>query len=368
MSEIGLRRISAQRIAHDGNRGAGEVVAAMAAVQAQDYLACKWAIGLRVAGATEATIDRALASGEILRTHAMRGTWQLIAPEDVRWIVALVAPGLAKRFERRHRELELDAATIAKSNAVIAKALRDGEHRTRADLAAVLTRAKISPAGQRMPHLLGCAELAGLICSGVPRGKQVTWALVDERAPGARTMARVDAIAELARRYVRTRGPATVADFTWWSGLSAADARAGFEAAQDVTPEPIRAAPRGHLLPGFDELLVAYRDRDDLIDPRHVARLNAGGGLLHPAVVQDGRVIGTWRRTLGKQVVIDVELFARGDAGVIRDAAARYAAFLGREADVRITPPRGRAPGGTPRAAGRRTPRASGPPARTARR
>ena len=66
-----------------------------------------------------------------------------------------------------------------------------------------------------------------MICSGPRRGKQFTYALVEERAPRARVLPRDEALAELARRYFQSHGPATVHDFAWWSGLTVKDARAG---------------------------------------------------------------------------------------------------------------------------------------------
>jgi hypothetical protein len=343
------RRLHAQQIARHDFTAPGDLVAWLGAVQAQDYGAAKWALGLRLPeGATDALIERAVADGAILRTHALRGTWQLVTPKDIRWMLALVAPRLAERFATRHRQLELDAATFRRSNAALEKALRDGGHLTRAELAAVLRGARISIAGQRLAYLLAQAELDALICSGARRGKQSTYALLDRRSPDLRRpLTRDDALAELARRYFRSRGPATVADFGWWSGLPAAEARAGLESVkstlisevndgsvywgQDGPARTVRTA-RAYLLPAFDEYLVAYRDRHAVLDPEHAKRLH-GGGILDPCIVVDGAVIGTWRRTVKRRrLAIELDLFkpARRHPP-IADAAARYGAFLGLE-------------------------------------
>jgi len=328
----------------------------MGAVQAQDPAAARWAIGLRLRGGVKAgvpAIERALADGTVIRTHVMRWTWQLVAPADLGWMLPLVTARLMARAARRHRELGLDAASFRRSLAALARALAGGAHRTRAELGAALRRAGVSPEGARLSHLLGHAELHGLICSGAPRGKQATYALVDERAPRGAPRTRPEALAALARRYFESRGPATAADFAWWSSLAPAEARAGLEAvAGELAAQTVGGAvywcaahvarlsdaalAAAYLLPAFDEYLVAYRARDAVLAPEDVRRLNAGGGLLAPAIVLGGRVVGTWRRSLERRGAVTIALapFAPADRRAreaIAEAAERYAAFLALE-------------------------------------
>jgi Winged helix DNA-binding domain len=353
---VAAGRLAAQEISRHSFSAPADVVAWLGAMQAQDYAAAKWAVGLRLpeGAATDGTIEAALAQGTVIRTHALRSTWQLVAPEDVRWMVALVAPRLVVRLATRHRQLDLDAATFRRSHAVLEKALGDGGHRTRHELAIVLERAGVSTTGQRLAHLLGRAELEGLICGGARRGKQLTYVLLDRRVPRQRgLLARDEALAELARRYFRSRGPATVADFSWWSGLAPSDARAGLASIQSTlvadvvggqtwwrSNERAGAAPAAgaYFLPAFDEYLVGYRNRDAVLDPKHVTRLNAGGGMLDPCVVLDGRVVGTWRRTLGRATVaIELDLFVKlspRQHQTVSAAACRYGQFLGLEAQL----------------------------------
>ena len=349
-------RLRAQRLLDPTDATPAEVVADLLAVQAQDGLATKWAVGLRTprGASTETLIDEALAAGAILRTHVMRWTWQLITPADVRWMLALVAPRLVAGAAGRDRELELDAKTYRKVNAALDRAMRDGAHLTRTEIVEVLERAKVSPEGQRLSYILGHAELAGVITSGVTRGKQTTHAHLGLRAPDARSpMPREEALAEAALRYFRSRGPATDADFAWWIGLSLTDARAGLAAVRDqLVFEEVEVAgkcvtmwrghtstapmttPDAHLLPAFDEYLVAYKDRSDVLAPEHTRHHNAGGGLLAPTVVVDGRVVGTWRRMLARDAVeVTATLFApvtKTQQTAIERAAKRYAAFLDR--------------------------------------
>jgi hypothetical protein len=354
-------RLAAQQLVRPAFSDPAALIAWMGAVQAQDFAAARWALGLRLAGrpVREDQIARAVSDGKLLRTHVLRWTWQLVAPADVRWMLSLVATRLIDRAARRHRELGLDAATFRRSTAAFAKALR-GRHLTRDELGAVLRGTGVAITGPRLSHLLGHAELEGVLCSGETRGKQATWALLDERVPahGHGPVDRTAALGELARRYFTSRGPATVADFVWWSGLAPSEARTAVEAAgaallavhragvtryRSAAPLPGRkrsaAGPRVWLLPAFDEYLVAYRDRSAVLEPAHARRVNDGGGMLKPCVVRDGQVIGTWRRDLDRRASVSVEvtLFpsaTKVDREPIREAAERYAAFLGRTVNV----------------------------------
>lgn len=355
---LGLARLAAQRIVRPTLVTPGEVVHWMGAVQAQDRAAAQWAVALRMARGRRADVEQALADGAILRTHAMRGTWQLVVAADIRWLLALVGPSLIARWSRWDRQLALDEATYRRSQTVFERALRGGNHLTRDELAARLEGRGVSPAGQRLAHLLARAELEAALCSGAPRGGKATYALLDERVPGGgRVLGRERGLVALAGRYFASRGPATLADFIWWSGLSTGDARAGLEAvkgsliceeidgrsywrAEGPRPRGTAAAAGGaHLLPAFDEYLIAYKDRGAVLDSKYARRLNAGGGMLSPCVVVGGRVIGVWRRVVTRAATsIEIEPFEPTPAAArvaVATAARRYGEFLG--AEVRLT-------------------------------
>jgi hypothetical protein len=356
---VGAQRLAAQRIARREHADPAALVGWMGAMQAQDPAGARWAVGMRLAGrrTTESAILRALDAGSVIRTHLMRGTWQLVAAADLHWMLPLVAPVVMRRAAHRMHQLDLDDRTFSRARRALEHALRDGGHLTRLELRAVVEKAGISTANDgRLSHLLAKAELEGVICSGSARGKSATYALVDLRVPRPpRAWPRERARAELGRRYFRSRGPATVEDFIWWSGLPPGDARAALESIEpelarecicgrdtwrdrDATPATRAALAEAYLAPPFDELLIAYKDRTALLDPAHARRMNAGGGMLAPAVVLGGRVVGTWRRTLGrKEVAIAINFFDRltkDDAAVIAAAAERYAHFLERKPSI----------------------------------
>ena len=355
-------RLSAQGITGSVFSDASDVVTWLGAVQAQDYSAAKWALGLRmpVGMASDSIIESAIANGRILRTHVMRRTWQFVSAKDLRWMLDLVAPRLIARSAGRYRQLGLDAATFGHCATILAKTLEGGHALTRDEISSAFERAGVSAHGPRLSHLLVRAELDGLICSGPLHGRHHTYVLLEDRAPLQVPLGRDEAVAELARRYFHSRGPASLRDFVWWSGLTAREARAGVMAIQssltaDIvndetfwreTHAPTQVgSPCVHLLPAFDEYVLAYRDRSAVLDSKYSERLNTGGGMLRPVVVVDGRVAGTWRRTaLGVGTVsIEAEMFAsvgERERLAIAGAAQRYAEFLERHAriDVVATP------------------------------
>ncbi len=357
LSEIPQRRLGTQRVA--GPEAAkfpsvGEAVRTLGAVQSQDYPAAKWAVGQRVRGCTEAAFDEAFSRGEILRAHVLRPTWHFVAPEDLRWMLALTAPRVNALRAYYNRQQGLDGPVFARSNAAIAKALQGGNHLTRAELGEVLRKAKIGGGPERRGNILLGAELEGLVCSGPLRGKEHTYALVEERAPGVgRVIDRGESLAELARRFFVSHGPATLKDYAWWSGLTAADAKAGVETAtprlarevvagktyffEDRGPSRVRRDGAVHLLPNFDEYAVAYVDREILLEGRHRSKLGARANVLfRNLVVREGRVVGTWRRTLKRSTVsVATTLFVRfgvAEKRALAEAIERYARFMGRAA------------------------------------
>jgi DNA-binding transcriptional ArsR family regulator len=325
-------------------------------VQSQDYPNAKWAVGQRLVGAraTEAELDRAFDAGEIIRTHVLRPTWHFVAPEDLRWLLALTGPRVHQASGYQYRLLEIDAALAARARAVIEKALRGGVALTRDELGERMIEAGIEAKGLRLAYLVGHAELEAVICSGPRRGKRQTYALVDERIPPARPRTRDEALTELARRYVEGHGPAQVADLAWWSGLTQADARIALESAtpplvrerhgdrtfwsSPTQPVPRFRPPVVHLLPNYDELLIAFRDRTDAMDPALPPPARVAQVVLAHIVVRDGLGVAGYRRRDEKSttmVSIDqlVELDSAEKAR-IRAAADRFEAFLGRPVEL----------------------------------
>jgi hypothetical protein len=335
-----LERLANQKLTRSDARTPQAVVAWLGAVQAQDFPGARWALGLRAADSTDADVLRAFDEGAILRTHVLRPTWHFVTPADIRWLLALTGPRLMAGLAHRHRWLELDARTMARSHAALVRALEGGRFLTRAQAAAVMRRTRIQTTPERVGHLLMVAEFESLICSGPLHDGQCTYALLDERVPPSAAVARDEAVVRLAERYFASHGPATAADFAWWSGLAMRDARIGAEAARPETPPRSRAArgrPSAWLLPAYDEYLVAYKDRSAVLAPHAVDPRDA----LAPTVLVDGRAVANWRRkAAGGRAMIEVTTRRRltgAELDAIARAAGRYSGFLGY--DVAVAPP-----------------------------
>lgn len=228
-SDVPHTRLHHQRLSSTSFTRPADVVTYLGAVQAQDYPGAKWAIGQRLRHATDAAIEKAFADGSILRTHVLRPTWHFVTPADIRWMLELTAPRIKLAIGFNCRRMSMDDALFKRSQKALVAALRGGRQLTRDTLRQVLQRAGIATDDVRLVLILMRAELDGVICSGARIGKQFTYALLDERVPTSVTVTRDEALAELTRRYFTSRGPATVQDFVWWSGLTVADARAGIE-------------------------------------------------------------------------------------------------------------------------------------------
>lgn len=321
----------------------------MGAVQAQDYAGAKWALGLRMQHATDAEIDKSFADGEILRTHALRPTWHFVTPADIRWVLALTAPRVHQANAFMYRKLELDAEIFKRSNTVLESALRDGQQLTRDELRDMLEKSGIAANDNlRMAYIMMQAELEGLICSGARRGKQFTYALLDERVPPAKPMELEIALVELARRYFISRGPAKVQDFAKWSGLTTADANRGLDAVKGQLhpemangqvywlPEPAaesqETAPAAHMLSIYDEYISGYKDRSALGNDDVGARLFALGNALSYLVIVDGQIVGTWKRKLTRAaVIVEINLFSKlseVENQAVSAAIQRFGEFL----------------------------------------
>jgi hypothetical protein len=323
----------------------------MGAMQAQDFNMVMWAIGARLPGVSEEKIKKSFNGGEIIRTHLMRPTWHLIVPEDVSWLLELTAPRIKSAARSRHRELEIDDKLVAKSNKLIENALEGNRHMTRDELMDVLESAGIKAKNQRLSHLMFCAELDGVVCSGEIRNKEQTYALLRERVPEIKRIDRDEALAMLARKYFISHCPASVQDFSWWSGLSMGDCRkavelikSGFvsEKAGEITywfPNST-AAVTGHegtvhLLPAFDEYIIAYRDRSASLVMEHHNKAVSDNGVFRPIVVINGLVKGVWKRAIKKDtVLIDLTLFHpvnKKEMKGIQEAGEKYGEFLGKK-------------------------------------
>lgn len=335
---------------------AQQVVTCLGAIQAQDYGPAKWSVGQRTTGLTEADVERAYAEGQILRTHVLRPTWHFVAPSDIRWLLELTRPRVHALSAFGRRRDQLDSHTLSRAREALASALRGGTQLTRNELGLGLREAGIEARGTRLAHILMHAELEGVICSGVPRGKQHTYALLDERAPPAARLTRDEALVQLTCRYFTSHGPASAKDFQWWSSLSLAEVRRGLHLASSQlqsetidgvtywfggSVEQCASTRRVHLLQMFDEYLVGYSRTRGALDRAGItsslfSTINVRSG----ALILDTQLAGTWRRSSGKDgLLIEARLREPFDAEqtqALQAEARRHADFLGQALSLRV--------------------------------
>jgi len=347
--DIILNRLANQQLTTRNFSKPEELVRWMGCIQSQDIAGAKWAIGSRIRNITEADIDKSFNEGKILRTHVLRPTWHFVSPDDIGWMLELTAPKVKMLSRGMLKKWEIDDSILKKSKKVIEKVLTGGKQLTRDEVAAALKKGKINTDELRITLLLMDAELDGLICSGARSGKQMTYALLEERVPLSQRMDRDAAIAALTSRYFISRGPATVADLAWWSGLSLADAKMGIAlnmhtlvhevvAGISYWCSPLLVAPPTpkhsvFLLPAFDEYNVAYKDRSHSLLAEH--RTVTGHGIAKPVIIIDGQVGGTWKRTEYKNnLQVEVQMFSSVNKRLQQEmtsAAKAYAQYLDKE-------------------------------------
>lgn len=336
--------------------GAEQVVRSLLAVQAENPSQSAWAVATRTTSPRQGDLADAIADGRVLRTHVLRPTWHYVHADDAQWLLELTAPRVLPTVDQQLRPL---ADRMPRITHAVVELLGETSDRTRADLGGALADRGTEFTGQQLMLLLAHLELHGMVCSGVPRDGEHTYALFADRVPAPTRRDRDDALAELAVRYFTSHGPATERDLAYWATLTVTDVRRGiagaagrlasfdhdgrtfWHAAGDragSASESASAAPAGHLLQVLDEMYRGYQDSRWVIDAGGVVprvRETAIGMAL-----VDAQLVAAMRRTVGGTAVTFLvrphrALGAR-EVEAIRDAAERYAAYLGLEPRVEI--------------------------------
>lgn len=349
-------RLLNQKIHHNSFHTPEALVTHLGAVQAQDYPMSKWALGLRLGNTNDAAVEAALDAGNLVRTHVLRATWHIVSGQDVRWMLALSGKHIKASAAARDRDLGIDAALYTRTNDLIARALEGGKHLTREEVMQEIEKGGVPTDSSRAVHFMMHAEVDGIVCNGIMRGKQHTYALLDEKVKPGPMLSREEALTALAERYFSSHAPATLADFHWWSGLPMPDARKGLESiksrlhsfehagqmyfmAQPLDPTmPNQASVL--FLPAFDEYTVSYKDRSTVFDPQWHKTAITSNGIFKPIIVVNGLVVGIWKRTIQKnKVLVETEFFHTNDAlppEVMQKALQGFGEFLGLEVVLKV--------------------------------
>ncbi|WP_125718289.1 winged helix DNA-binding domain-containing protein [Flavobacterium ustbae] len=324
-SEISHYRMVSQKLYKTSSCLPQEIVKHFGAMQAQDYAMAKWAIGSRC-DSSEKEIQEAIDSAKIIRTHILRPTWHFVSPDDIYWMLELSAPQVKRLFTTMAKQHGFDEKKFGQVNSAIEKLLAGNNHLTREEIMQELNIQK--KAGDLSPVIVMMnAELDGLVCNGKMKGKQITYALLEERVPKPKIkLNKEEALVKLAQRYFESHGPATVLDFSWWSGFPPTICQKAVNAIElqlnQITidnqqfwfkkgfSDEDNFRESVHFLPSFDEILISYKSREASFNTEHQSKVFTNNGIFKPIILENGKVIGIWKRTIKKDYVkIETEFF-----------------------------------------------------------
>jgi hypothetical protein len=327
--EIANYRLASQKLLKENQHTPQEIVQYLGAIQAQDYAMAKWAIGSRC-NATEKEIEEAINSGKIIRTHILRPTWHFVSADDIYWMLDVSRPQVKRLFTSLARQHGYDEKKLDQVNSRIEKLLTGNNHLTRDEIMQELNIHKAS--GDLSPVIIMMnAELEGVVCNGKMKGKQITYALLEERVVKPKTaFTKEEALAKLAKRYFESHGPATLHDFSWWSGFPPTTAKLAINSLESELNSVVidnqkywfgahftevdNFCESVHFLPAFDEILISYKTREASILLEHQPKAFTNNGIFKPTILENGKVIGIWKRTIKKDhAKIETQFFSALD-------------------------------------------------------
>lgn len=315
-SELLHTRLYNQLLVSHSLREPQEIVSWMGAMQSQSLDLAKWAIGARLENKSVGDVDEALNTGKIIRTHILRPTWHFVSVEDIHWMFDLSNPRLRPVYRSYCKTLGADETQIYRVVPILEKALSGGKHLTKQEINIALQTQNITLDTNHLNMALSYAEMEGILVNGLLKGNKQTFTLLEEWAPRKQTLHKEEALERLARRYFTSHAPATIDDFIWWSGLSVTECKQALELIKaDFICETINGrnfwmkndieippANRSSalLLPPFDEFVVSYKDRTELIEDIHYGKVMTKNGLFSPTIMLNGEIIGSWKKTAQK--------------------------------------------------------------------
>lgn len=328
--EISHHRLVSQKLYRIEKCAPQEIVKHLGAMQAQDYAMAKWAVGSRCE-ASEKEIEEAVNSAQIIRTHILRPTWHFVSADDIYWMLDLSAPQVKRFTISAAKKYGLDLKNLDQFNNSIEKLLSGNNHLTRDEIMQELNIKKTSKEDFLSAAIMMNAELDGLVCNGKMKGKQITYALLEERVkkPNSK-LTKEEGLAKLALRYFESHGPATVLDFSWWSGFSPVICQKSINAIE-LQLNKIEIENQNyyfvnqihkthnfnkslHYLPAFDEILISYKTREVSILNQYQSKAFTNNGIFKPIILENSKVIGTWKRTIKKDYAkIETDFFYETD-------------------------------------------------------
>jgi len=324
-----------------------EAVTALGAVQAQEYEGGLSTIALRVKDCTYADIEKAIEEKKILRTWPMRGTLHFVPAKDAKWMLKHLTPRIIQRTASIFRKNDLNEAIFARSAEILKKALYGGKLLTRSEMYLSLVNKGVATKGMRGVLILGQLAMEGLICFGNKKGKQQTFTLLDDWITDSNDYSKEEGLSLLAKRFFTSHGPSTVKDFAWWTGTTLEDATLALDSIKKdyeeeiiegksyyfVKPKATKEEESAHLLQGYDEYTIAYRDNSGvIIDAEYLKKFDEPNIFISMFII-NGKIAGTWKKTINPHnVIIHTRPFyklSEREIVLLKAAADEYGRFLG---------------------------------------
>lgn len=315
-AEILNLRLYNQLLTSHQLKAPNEIVSWMGAMQSQALDMAKWAIGTRLENQTIRDVEEALNTGQIIRTHTLRPTWHFVSADDVHWMFDLSNPRLKPIYHCYAKMRQIDESLIYNAIPVLEKILIGGKHLTKQEIGSALQTQDITLDDDHLKSAITYAEMEGILVNGRLKGKKQTFTLLEEWAPRKQTICKEEALEHLARKYFTSHSPATIHDFAWWSGLSITECRQALEMIKvdficetinerdfwmksDIKVPPVDSNS-ALLLPAFDEFVISYKDRSEMIEDIHYGKVMTKNGLFSPTIMLNGKIIGSWKKVAHK--------------------------------------------------------------------
>ncbi len=357
LQDIPHARLANQHISSVISSGPVEVVRSLGALQAQMYKDALWAVGLRCKDTTQSKVEDAIVRRKLIRTWSMRGTWHLVPPSEVRWMLSLYPDEPIPNYQRKNG---LTDQILERGLEIIRSAFKDNEQLTYKEIGSILAKSGIKELKMMevQRHITRRAGRKGMICFSGYVGNQPAFRLLEAMIPKTSQYGRERSLAKFARVYFDSHGPATFSDFAWWSGLRMSEAREGVAMIKSGLKEivlsgksywapkkgrlPNRNESSEYLLPSFDEYVISYSDRSAVVRPEDAKKIINGSTLRFlPTVISDGNVVGTWKRlSHSNKTVVRITPFrklTKEQKLGVRETANRYGSFLESEVVVEYT-------------------------------
>ncbi len=311
MNPVAIRLLNQQLIVPQFKTPA-EVVCHMGAIQAQEYRMMRWAVAMRTTKPSHKTFKEAFDSGQIIRLHLMRGTWQLVAAEDYWPFITLCGPksvAVTKGWMSSNK-ISIPDDELCRVRDILAQTAANKGSVTKVDFVQALAENNMQMDDHRLSYHIRMAEFTGTLCSGDLLPTKATYALTADKVKQTTNMDRDEVLMRFTRKYFQSHQPATLEDFVWWSGLNISDCRKGIVLLGDTIHKETwkgrdfyltdncrtRGFRKGKLLliPPYDEYFIGYKSRDIVLPPEHRHRAHNNSGIFQPIIARDGIICGNW--------------------------------------------------------------------------